>query len=323
MINKVQLHVLDSMWTISHQTFSNLPGQSVQRICSVDIKFLPPASEGWGKVIFSVCSHLRGGGVPCPRPGLGGYPVPDLGWYPIPGLGGGYPVPGLGGVPCPRSGVVPHPRSGWGVPCPRFVWGVPHPRSGWGGVPHPRSGWGGYPIPGLDGGYTIPGMDGGYTTPGMDGGYPIPGLNRGYTIPGLDGGGVSWVGVPRVPSSQVWMMGDTPGTPLARSEWWGGYLGYPPRPGLDGGGYPGNPPPPPIRQSSKASTCYAAGGMPFAFTQEDLLFCTILSKIIIIKHKCYRWWDCGRTYSGNTRGRCRKWGKRRGGWRRIAITRFN
>ena len=26
--------------------------------------FLPPASEGWGKVIFSVCSYLEGGGVP-------------------------------------------------------------------------------------------------------------------------------------------------------------------------------------------------------------------------------------------------------------------
>ena len=58
-------------------------------------------------------------------------------------------------------------------------------------------------------------------------------------------------------------------------------MGYPPaQPGLDGGGYPGYPQPgldgvPPnqvwIRQSSIASTCYAAGGVPLAFTQEDFL----------------------------------------------------
>ena len=89
--------------------------------------------EGWGKVIFSVCPHLRGG----------------RGWrYPISGLGGG----------------VPYPRSGWGVPCPRYGWGVPCPRSVGGGylipglgggypipgpgVPHPRSGWwGGTQVP--------------------------------------------------------------------------------------------------------------------------------------------------------------------------------
>ena len=49
-------------------------------------------------------------------------------------------------------------------------------------------------------------------------------------------------------------------------------------PGLDGGGYPrsgwsggtqGNPPT--MRQNSRASTCYPAGGMPLAFTQEDFL----------------------------------------------------
>ena len=88
------------------------------------------------------------------------------------------------------------------------------------------------------------------------------------------------------------------GVPHPRSGWWGGtpsqvwmvggYLGYP-QPGLDGGtqgtpmtglgtphhdwmGYPpfppwvGGVPPPHI-----ASTCYAAGGMPLAFTQEDFL----------------------------------------------------
>ena len=74
---------------------------------------------------------------------------------------------------------------------------------------------------------------------------------------GLDGGGYP---------GQVWMVG--------------GYLGYP-QPGLDGGGAPPWPgldvggtwgtPHPPIRQSSIASTCYVAGGMPLAFTQEDFL----------------------------------------------------
>ena len=49
----------------------------------------------------------------------------------------------------------------------------------------------------------------------------------------------------------------------------GGYPGIPPRPGLDDRGTP-----PPIRQSSIASTCYAAGGVPLAFTQEDFLVLT-------------------------------------------------
>ena len=55
--------------------------------------------------------------------------------------------------------------------------------------------------------------------------------------------------------TQVWMGGVPQGTP------W---------PCLDGGDG-GYTPPPPIRQSSIASTCYAAGGMPLAFTQEDFL----------------------------------------------------
>ena len=48
---------------------------------------------------------------------------------------------------------------------------------------------------------------------------------------------------------------------------WGVPLGTP-QLGLDGG----TPPPPLVRrQSSRASTCYAAGGMPVASTQEDFL----------------------------------------------------
>ena len=72
-------------------------------------------------------------------------------------------------------------------------------------------------------------------------------------------------------SSQVWMVGGYP------SQAWmvGGHPGYP-QPGLDGGGVPpttktGWGTPPPIKQSSIASTCYAASGMPLAFTQEDFL----------------------------------------------------
>ena len=42
------------------------------------------------------------------------------------------------------------------------------------------------------------------------------------------------------------------------------WLGYPPS-GLDGGI------PSVRRQRSRVSTCYAAGGMPLAFTQEDFL----------------------------------------------------
>ena len=101
--------------------------------------------------------------------------------------------------------------------------------------------------------------------PFRGGGYPVPGLwVGGVPQPDLDAGGYP-------PPGQVWMLG---GTPLARSGCWGGTLA---RSGWEG--YPGQvwmprvlpPPHPLIRQSSIASTCYAAGGMPLAFTQEDFL----------------------------------------------------
>ena len=81
-------------------------------------------------------------------------------------------------------------------------------------------------------------------------GYPIPGLDgrlgtQGTPPPGLVGGGY--------PPNQVLMVGGVPRVP-------------PQPPGLDG-----VPIPPPIRQSNIASTCYAAGGVPLAFTQEDFL----------------------------------------------------
>ena len=99
------------------------------------------------------------------------------------------------------------------------------------GVPHPRSGWGVPP-----------------TQNWM--GYPPLGLNGVLPI-------------------QDWM-----GYPLSRTG-----LGTSSCPELDMGtflppcqGLDGEPPPPPVRrQSSKASICYAAGGMPLAFTQDDFL----------------------------------------------------
>ena len=90
---------------------------------------LPPTSEGWGKVIFSVCSHLWGGG----------YPISGLRW-------GGTPFQVWGGTPFQVWGGTP--SHVWGG-IPSQVWGVPHL---WGypmmGVPH----LGGYP---MSGGYPI------------------------------------------------------------------------------------------------------------------------------------------------------------------------
>ena len=129
------------------------------------------------------------------------------------------------------------------------------------GTPSQVCGWG-YPIPGLAGGgnpsqvwmvgryYPIPGWAGG-TCPRLGRGTPSQVWVGGYPIPGLDGGG--YPGYP--PPGQVWMV-----------------VGYP-WPGLDGGvGTWGTPPP--IRQSSLANTCYSAGGLPLAFTQEDFLVST-------------------------------------------------
>ena len=71
-------------------------------------------------------------------------------------------------------------------------------------------------------------------------------------------------GIPGIPPGQVWMVGGGGGT-------------LPP-PGLDG------VPPPPIRQSSIASTCYVAGSMPLAFTQEDFLVLYLFVFSVIDTH---------------------------------------
>ena len=191
---------------------------------------LPPTSEEWGKVLFSVCLsvHISGGE--------------------------GVPQSGRG---------VPHPRSGWGVPIPGLAgggtppqiwpWRVPYPRSGQGGTPfqvwlgggYPRSGPGYPPIPRTW--YVAP-PDLGFCTP-----------------PDLGWGNPPDLGC------------DTPWTWDWVPSWT--WDGVPPRPGMV------NHPPPldlgqgtprtwdgvPPRQISIASSCYTAGGMPLAFTQEDFL----------------------------------------------------
>ena len=110
---------------------------------------------------------------------------------------------------------------------------------------------------------------------GGGGGYPIPGLVRGGTPSQVWPGGVS--GVP--PHDQVWM-GYPPDLGWGTPRTWNGVpprpeMGYPPEPGM---GYPPRPgmgyPP------SIASTCYAAGGMPLAFTQEDFLVFFCINKCL-------------------------------------------
>ena len=143
------------------------------------------------------------------------------------------------------------------------------------------------------------------------GGYPVPGLGRGVPHPRSGQGGTP---------SQVWLVGvphprcgpHLVPPPRPRSGWWGGTQGTPhtwdgvppyidlewgtlpslPRPGMGtplplphpdlrwGTPLPEMGYPPPITQSSIASTCYAAGGVPLAFTQEDFLvdiyFCSVI-----------------------------------------------
>ena len=129
--------------------------------------FLPPASEGWGKVIFSLCVSVytsmrgtpfpgqdEGEGTPFPCQDGGGAPLPRSGWgVPPVRTGWGrdmrYPFPG-------QDGKIPHPRAGWGTPCQDWM-GYPH--WDWIGVPPVSTGWS-TPWLRLDGGYPIPGQDG-------------------------------------------------------------------------------------------------------------------------------------------------------------------
>ena len=112
----------------------------------------------------------------------------------------------------------------------------------------------------MEGG-TYSGLGGGGTYLPRSGGTYLPG-GGGYLLSGLDG---------RVPT-QVWVGGY-----LLRSGW--GYLPWEGGGGTYLGRYPlpriGTPPPrvgtPPPHQNSIACACYAVGGMPLAFTQENFL----------------------------------------------------
>ena len=97
----------------------------------------------------------------------------------------------------------------------------------------------------------------------MGGGLPHP--RSGWGVPHPRSGlGVPhpWSGWGGVAPTQVWTGGTLEW--MARTGW--GTLHH------DWMGLP------PIRQSSIGSTCYAAGSMPLAFTQEDFLVCENISK---------------------------------------------
>ena len=81
---------------------------------------LSTASEGWGKVMFSVCSHLGGGGTYL---GWGGTYLDQGSTYLGQGstyLGQGVPILAGGYLPWPGVGI-PHdggtPIQGWGTHC--------------------------------------------------------------------------------------------------------------------------------------------------------------------------------------------------------------
>ena len=90
------------------------------------------------------------------------------------------------------------------------------------------------------------------------------------------------------PWSQVLCMGYPPGQdrikyPLARLGYPQPGLGYPPGQGM---GCPQSEPPLSPSQNSIISTCYTAGGMPLAVTQEDFLMFRIFQFFIVCLNKC-------------------------------------
>ena len=98
--------------------------------------YLPPASEGWGKVMFSVCSHPGGGGytskVPIPFPRLWSHVLSGMGvphslvpcpfWRATSDLAGGGRVPQSWPEGVPQDRGTPPARTGarpwqeWGTP---------------------------------------------------------------------------------------------------------------------------------------------------------------------------------------------------------------
>ena len=139
------------------------------------------------------------------------------------------------------EGGYPIPGSGGGTP------------SSWWGVPNPRDRWGWeYPIQlggtpsqfQVGGGYSIPGPDMGSTPSQVQGGTPSQ-VWMGYSLSRTVRGTLPHSGLDEVP----------PPPPPSRTGW--------------------GTPPPLSGDSSIASTCYMAGGMPLAFTQEDFLVLTV------------------------------------------------
>ena len=134
----------------------------------------------------------------------------------------------------------------WGGGTPSQVWGGGYPISGLGGIPGTPLGLG---IPLI--------WDG--VPPTLGWGTPRPGMGYPQTWDGVTP--QTWDGVPPRPemgNPKTWD-GVPPRPGMGSPQTWDG---VPPRPEM---GYP------PTRQISIVSTCYAAGGMPLAFTQEDFL----------------------------------------------------
>ena len=104
---------------------------------------LPPACEGRGKVIFSVCQSTLGGGggvsqsqVLSQVTGIRSFPGVPQSW---PGGGGTQVL--VGGYTSMGTGLgYSLARSGWGTPQPGQDWSTPRVREGL-GYPLARSGW--------------------------------------------------------------------------------------------------------------------------------------------------------------------------------------
>ena len=138
--------------------------------------------------------------------------------------------------------------------------GTPSQVYGWGGTLSKVWMVGGYPgqVWMVGGGVLQPGLD--------EGGYPSQVWMVGGTWTGLDGGGTLGTASHHysMGSPPPWLDGVSPppwldGVPPTVTGW------GTPNPTMTGWG---KPPPP---HTNIASTCYAAGGMPLAFTQEDFL----------------------------------------------------
>ena len=246
-----------------------------------------PRTKYEGRYCFHRCLSVHiSGGVPHPAD-RGGVPHPADGGTPS-------KVQAEGGTPSSWQGCTPSQvQVGGGTPSSR--WGYPIQGSrGWG---YPIQLTGMYPIPGPGGGRYPIQLTGGTPSEVQVGGrYPtqpmgVPHPAKGVPHPRSQQGGTPSSLWGRGTPSQVqgWYPGPGGGYPALSRTRWGNPL---PNPRLDGVLPPVQdwmwfPPNPPIRrQSSIASTCYMAGSMPLAFTQEDFLVldCSTRNKMLCLKH---------------------------------------